>query len=72
MLHRVFANSNKSRISVASFHSLPYEYAVQPSKKLTSETNPMRYKGTDYVTFLNNIKSCEYKEKNFLESRKLT
>ncbi|XP_019187765.1 PREDICTED: protein DMR6-LIKE OXYGENASE 2-like [Ipomoea nil] len=72
VLHRVVVNSLKSRISIASLHSLPFETTVKPSPKLINESNPRRYKDTDFATFLEYINSCDAKEKNFLESRKLT
>ncbi|WMV53488.1 hypothetical protein MTR67_046873 [Solanum verrucosum] len=71
VLHRVLVNSSKSRISVASLHSLPYNSKIQPSPKLINESNPKLYKDTDFATFLEYISSCEHKSKSFLESRKL-
>ncbi|KAF8403164.1 hypothetical protein HHK36_011261 [Tetracentron sinense] len=72
VLHRVLVNSSKTRISVASLHSLPFHRTVEPSPKLINEANPRRYKDTDFASFLEYISSCEPKKKNFLESRKLT
>ncbi|KAK6140116.1 hypothetical protein DH2020_026114 [Rehmannia glutinosa] len=71
VLHRVLVNSTNYRISVASLHSLPFTSTVRPSDKLITETNPRRYKDTDFASFLDYIKSCDSKKKNFLESRKL-
>ncbi|XP_010267325.1 PREDICTED: protein DMR6-LIKE OXYGENASE 2-like isoform X2 [Nelumbo nucifera] len=71
VLHRVLVNSSKSRISVASLHSFPFDRVVRPSPKLVNEANPRRYKDTDFATFLAYVSSCEPKRKNFLESRKL-
>ncbi|XVF07790.1 hypothetical protein REPUB_Repub06bG0170100 [Reevesia pubescens] len=72
VLHRVFVNPAKPRLSVASLHSLPFNCIVGPSPKLIDVANPRRYKDTDFATFLEYISSCEPKKKNFLESRKLT
>ncbi|KAF8395313.1 hypothetical protein HHK36_019256 [Tetracentron sinense] len=71
VLHRVFVNSSKSRISIASLHSLPFKSSVRPSPKLIDEANPRHYKDTDFASFLEYLSSCEPKRKNFLESRKL-
>ncbi|KAK8715720.1 hypothetical protein V6N13_043048 [Hibiscus sabdariffa] len=71
VLHRVFVNPAKPRLSVASLHSLPFNCMVGPSPKLIDEQNPRRYKDTDFATFLEYVSSCEPKKKNFLESRKL-
>ncbi|XP_016462722.1 putative 2-oxoglutarate-dependent dioxygenase SLC1 [Nicotiana tabacum] len=71
VLHRVLVNSSKSRISVASLHSLPYSCKIQPCPKLINDSNPKLYKDTDFATFLEYLSSCEHKSKSFLESRKL-
>lgn len=71
VLHRVFVNSIKSRISVASLHSFPFKTMIRPSTQLINDTNPRRYKDTDFATFLQYIQSCDPKDKTFLESRKL-
>ncbi|KAL3520795.1 hypothetical protein ACH5RR_018944 [Cinchona calisaya] len=71
VLHRVLVNSSKSRISIASLHSLPFNCMIRPSPKLVDEANPRRYKDTDFATFLEYVSSREPKSKNFLESRKL-
>lgn len=72
VLHRVLVNSIKSRISVASLHSLPFTSKIRPLPELINETNPRRYEDTDFSDFLEYITSCDSKKKNFLESRKLT
>ncbi|KAI3988453.1 hypothetical protein MKX01_026267 [Papaver californicum] len=72
VVHRVFVNSLRYRVSVASLHSLPLDSMIRPSPKLIDEENPKLYKDTDFKSFLEYISSCEHKMKNFLESRKLT
>ncbi|MED6149708.1 hypothetical protein PIB30_065049 [Stylosanthes scabra] len=72
VLHRVLVNAKKSRLSVASLHSLPFDCTVKPSPKLINEANPKRYKDTDFHTFLAYVSSQEPKGKDFLHSRKLT
>ncbi|CAN1770450.1 Probable 2-oxoglutarate-dependent dioxygenase SLC1 [Linum perenne] len=71
VLHRVLTNQVRNRISVASLHSLPFDYTIKPWSKLIDEQNPKRYRDTDFSTFLQYISSCEPKRKNFLESRKI-
>ncbi|PWZ27906.1 Protein DMR6-LIKE OXYGENASE 2 [Zea mays] len=71
MLHRVRVNSTQTRISVASFHSVPAERVIGPAAELVDEANPRRYMDTDYATFLNFLASAEGKHKTFLQSRKL-
>ncbi|KAL3628421.1 hypothetical protein CASFOL_027467 [Castilleja foliolosa] len=72
VLHRVLVNSKNCRISLASLHSFPFTSIVRPSEKLVTEANPKIYKDTDFASFLNYIRSCDSKKKNFLESRRLT
>lgn len=72
VLHRVLVNSIKSRISVASLHSLSFQCMIGPSPKLIDESNPRRYRDTDFKSFLEYITSREPKGKSFLESMKLT
>ncbi|KAL8516769.1 hypothetical protein ACS0TY_015143 [Phlomoides rotata] len=71
VLHRVLVNTMKYRISVASLHSLPFTSTVRPAAKLITDTNPRRYKDTDFASFLDYIKTCDSTKKNFIESRKL-
>ncbi|KAJ4848881.1 hypothetical protein Tsubulata_045423 [Turnera subulata] len=71
VLHRVLVNSSKSRVSVASLHSFPFDKKIRPSPQLINEANPRRYKDTDFASFLEFLSSTEHKNKNFLDSRKL-
>ncbi|TKY62073.1 2-oxoglutarate/Fe(II)-dependent dioxygenase [Spatholobus suberectus] len=71
VLHRVLVNEVKSRVSVASLHSLPFNCTVRPSPKLVDEANPKRYMDTDFGTFLAYVSTGEPNKKDFLESRKL-
>ncbi|KAF2289829.1 hypothetical protein GH714_038846 [Hevea brasiliensis] len=71
VLHRVKVNSTKSRISVASLHTLPFKCMVRPWSKLIDAANPRRYKDTNFVTFLDYISTRDPKNKEFLDSRKL-
>ncbi|XP_057513774.1 probable 2-oxoglutarate-dependent dioxygenase SLC1 [Actinidia eriantha] len=69
VLHRAVVNSTRTRISVASLHSVPVTTTIRPWPKLTNEANPRRYMDTDFATFLKYASSSEPKKKNFLESR---
>ncbi|OAY42792.1 probable 2-oxoglutarate-dependent dioxygenase SLC1 isoform X2 [Manihot esculenta] len=71
VLHRAKVNSAKTRISVASLHTVPFKCMVKPCPKLIDEANPRRYQDTDFATFLQYISSREPKNKQFLDSRKL-
>ncbi|KZV26187.1 hypothetical protein F511_06354 [Dorcoceras hygrometricum] len=71
VLHRVLVNSNSYRISLASLHSLSFNRKVQPSSILISQSNPRRYEGTDFSSFLEFVESSDGTKKNFIESRKI-
>ncbi|KAL8168149.1 hypothetical protein V2J09_009648 [Rumex salicifolius] len=71
VLHRVLVNSERTRITVASLHSLPFNHVIKPSTRLVDDMNPSLYMETDFATFLEYISSREPKKKNFLESRKI-
>lgn len=72
VLHRVRVNSSRSRISVASLHSLPPERVIGPAAELVDErNNPRRYMDTDFTSFLSYLSSAEGKHKTFLQSRRL-
>ncbi|CAN6203860.1 unnamed protein product [Urochloa humidicola] len=72
VLHRVRVNSARSRISVASLHSLPPARVIGPAPELVDdEKNPRRYMDTDFATFLDYLSSAEGKHKSFLQTRRL-
>lgn len=71
VLHRVIVNSSHYRISVASLHSVAFTDMVRPAPELITEANPRQYRDTDFASFLQYIKSCDSKKKNFLQSRKI-
>ncbi|KAJ3693056.1 hypothetical protein LUZ60_012151 [Juncus effusus] len=72
VLHRVLVNSLRSRISIASLHSMAIEKVISPAAELISDSNRKRYMDTEFAAFLAYISSCELKKKSFLETRKLT
>ncbi|CAH1429788.1 unnamed protein product [Lactuca virosa] len=69
VVHRVAVNSMRSRLSVASLHSVNEN--VTPSPKLIDYLNPKRYEDTNYADFLDYLTSSEFKCKRFLESRRI-
>ena len=72
VLHRVRVNSARSRISMASLHSLPPVRVIGPAPELVDdEKNPRRYMDTDFATFIDYLSSAEGKHKSFLQTRRL-
>jgi hypothetical protein len=62
----------RSRISVASLHSLPPARVIGPAPELVDdEKNPRRYMDTDFATFLDYLSSAEGKHKSFLQTRRI-
>lgn len=70
VLHRVLVNRWKSRSSVASLHSLPFDSVVRPPPEIVDGEERL-YADTDFASFLNYMTSHETKHKGFLESRKV-
>ncbi|KAK8945576.1 putative 2-oxoglutarate/Fe(II)-dependent dioxygenase [Platanthera guangdongensis] len=70
VLHRVLVNRSKSRSSVASLHSLPFDSVVRPPPEIVDGEERL-YADTDFASFLNYMTSHETKHKHFLESRKV-
>lgn len=70
VLHRVLVNSSKSRNSIASLHSVPFDSIVRPSPELVNGDQKL-YKDTDFASFLNYMSNHETTQKRFLESRKV-
>ncbi|XP_076908521.1 putative 2-oxoglutarate-dependent dioxygenase SLC1 [Bidens hawaiensis] len=71
VVHRAVVNSMRSRLSVASLHSLNANFNVTPSPILIDESNPRLYRDTNYADFVDYLSSSDFKCKRFLESRKL-
>ncbi|GJM99613.1 hypothetical protein PR202_ga16733 [Eleusine coracana subsp. coracana] len=71
VLHRVRVNSERSRISLASLHSLPPDAVIAPAPELVDDHNPRRYMDTDFEAFLRYIASAEGNHKSFLHSRRI-
>ncbi|XP_064958501.1 probable 2-oxoglutarate-dependent dioxygenase SLC1 [Musa acuminata AAA Group] len=70
VLHRALVNTSKSRLSMASLHSVSFDRVVRLSPELVDKDHPKLYKDTDFAAFLTDTSCCETKHKHFLESRK--
>lgn len=69
VFHRAIPSSEKTRLSVASFHSLGMDEIVEPAMKLVDEKHPKGYKGSSLKDFLMHLSSRQ--EKRFIETRKI-
>ncbi|XP_057541547.1 2-oxoglutarate-dependent dioxygenase 21, chloroplastic-like [Amaranthus tricolor] len=53
VVHRVVLNSEKTRISIASLHSLGLDEKMESALELIDEDHPKKYKGSSFKDFLN-------------------
>jgi len=67
-VHRAVVNSEKCRISVAAFMSMPFEAKIAPAPELIDEHHPALYRETNFAEFMNLLISKDYKERAFLDS----
>eukprot|EP00253_Pinus_taeda_P000623 PITA_00623 len=68
VVHRAVVNSEKSRISVASLMSMPFEAKVAPAAELIDKNHPALYRETNFAEFMNLLASKEYRARAFLDS----
>eukprot|EP00253_Pinus_taeda_P001234 PITA_01234 len=68
VVHRAVVNSEKSRISVASLMSIPFEAKIGPAPELIDEHHPALYRDTNFAEFMNLLASKEYKARGFVDS----
>lgn len=59
VVHRATLNSEKTRISIASFHSLGLEEKVEPAPELMDEERPKRYEGSSFKDFLDFLSASD-------------
>ncbi|XP_004308028.1 PREDICTED: 2'-deoxymugineic-acid 2'-dioxygenase-like [Fragaria vesca subsp. vesca] len=72
VVHRATLNSERTRISVASFHSLGIDEKMKTAEELVSEEQPAKYRESSFRDFLNFLSGNDIAEGNtFLDSLKL-
>ncbi|XP_031280203.1 flavanone 3-dioxygenase 3 [Pistacia vera] len=72
VVHRATLNSKRTRISLASLHSLELEEKIETAKELVDEQNPKRYKESSVKDFLNFISKNDIGEgKSFMDTLKM-
>ncbi|XP_057872895.2 probable 2-oxoglutarate-dependent dioxygenase SLC1 isoform X2 [Cryptomeria japonica] len=70
-IHRVVVNSERSRVSVATVHSLPFHVKISPCPELIDEHHPKMYRDTNFNDFLNSLTCSRFNGIRFLDSIKL-
>ncbi|KAK8583744.1 hypothetical protein V6N12_068003 [Hibiscus sabdariffa] len=69
VVHRASLNSERTRISIASFHSLGMDDKMETAKQLVDEQNPRRYKESSFRDFLDFLATNDIAEgKRFIDT----
>lgn len=72
VVHRATLNSERTRISIASLHSLGIDEKMGTAKELVSQEQPQRYRESSFRDFLNFLSANDIAEgKSFINSLKL-
>lgn len=69
-MHRAAGNSERTRISIVSLHSLGMDEKMETAEKLVDENHPKRYRGSSFRDFLNFLVENDIVAgyKNFIDS----
>lgn len=72
VVHRVTLNSERTRISIASFHSLGMDEKMETAKELIDEQHPKGYKESSFRDFLNFLSANDIAQgKRFIQTLKI-
>nr|XP_043614257.1 flavanone 3-dioxygenase 3-like [Erigeron canadensis] len=71
-IHRVTLNNDKTRVSIASLHSMGMDEKMAPAEELITDEYPKKYKESSFQDFLNFLTRTDILEgKTFIESLKI-
>ncbi|KAJ1258264.1 hypothetical protein BS78_10G061700 [Paspalum vaginatum] len=70
-VHRVVTNEEKERISLAVFHGMARETAIEPAAGLLDEKRPARYRKIDAMDFFAGLQEHIARGTRFIESLKI-
>ncbi|KAB2020191.1 hypothetical protein ES319_D07G051100v1 [Gossypium barbadense] len=72
VVHRATLNSEKTRISIASLHSLGMDDKMETANELIDEQNPKRYKESSFRDFLDFLANNDIADgKHFIDTLKI-
>ncbi|KAA8533918.1 hypothetical protein F0562_031435 [Nyssa sinensis] len=72
VVHRVALNAEKTRISIASLHSLGMDEKMETAKELVNDQHPKGYKESSFRDFLNFLTKHDVAEgKSFINTLKI-
>ncbi|KAI5670308.1 hypothetical protein M9H77_10672 [Catharanthus roseus] len=69
--HRVMVNSESTRISIASLHSMGMDEKMETAKELIDQKHPKAYKESSFGDFLNFLAHNDFVKKNFIDTLRL-
>nr|XP_043614348.1 flavanone 3-dioxygenase 3-like [Erigeron canadensis] len=72
IVHRVTLNNDKTRVSIASLHSMGMDEKMAPAEELITDEHPTKYKESSFRDFLNFLTRNDISEgKSFIQSLKI-
>ncbi|KAI3705723.1 hypothetical protein L1987_75964 [Smallanthus sonchifolius] len=71
MLHRVTINNEKTRVSIASLHSLRMHEKMSTAEELVTDENPKKYKESSFNDFLDFLSKNDIAEGNSDHSKSI-
>ncbi|KAB2072925.1 hypothetical protein ES319_A07G050500v1 [Gossypium barbadense] len=72
VVHRATLNSEKTRVSIASLHSLGMDDKMETANELIDEQNPKRYKESSFKDFLDFLANNDIADgKHFIDTLKI-
>jgi isopenicillin N synthase-like dioxygenase len=69
--HRATVNSEKERISIATFYTSKHDGEIGPAKSLINEVTPARFKRIGLKEYLKNLFARKLDGKSFLDSLRI-
>ncbi|WCJ32349.1 2-oxoglutarate (2OG) and Fe(II)-dependent oxygenase superfamily protein [Euphorbia peplus] len=71
ILHRATVNSEKERLSIASFHSPRYDGEIRPAPSLITDETPALYRRLTVQDFFKGLFSRELRAKSYVDTLKI-
>ncbi|TKY49255.1 SRG1 protein [Spatholobus suberectus] len=69
--HRAIVNSEKERISIATFHTSKHDGVIGPAASLITEKTPARFKRIELKEFLENLFARKLDGKRYLDTMRI-
>jgi len=69
--HRAIVNSERERISIATFHSPKHDAVLGPAPSLITEKTPPRFQTTEMKDFFANLFARKLDGKSYLDTLRI-